>query len=117
MCRNFCDFNLKVGDCYSFDIKIDKTKIVNNDIKYICEVEISNNINTWLISGFNKFLLDETKKDEVFSLQLIPIKRGYLKYPKIVIKTENAAKDETETIPRNTHISEFININETVIVI
>ncbi len=55
--KNFDDGNQR-WDCYSFDIKVAKPEdliIIRRNI--FAEVEISININTWLISGFNRILL------------------------------------------------------------
>ncbi|CAI8498186.1 unnamed protein product [Hanseniaspora opuntiae] len=113
--KKFDDVNLKMGECYSFDIVVNKN--IKSDINksYNCVVELNEQTNTWLLSGFNTFQLDESKDEETFELILIPIKRGYLKYPNIAINAKHLSHMEQ---PQEDHfITDFVNNNENIIVI
>lgn len=113
--KKFDDVNLKMGECYYFDIIISKNIKIKDDKQHFCVVELNEQTNTWLFSGFNTFKLDGSKEEETFELVLIPIKRGYLKYPNISINANDLPNIEN---PQSSHfITDFINNNENVIVI
>lgn len=113
--KKFDDVNLKMGECYSFDLVVNKIIKIDNKKLYNCVVELNEQTNTWLLSGFNSFQLDESKEVETFELVLIPIKRGYLKYPNIAIKAKHLSMVE---MTQDDHfVTDFVNNNENVIVI
>ncbi|XBW35875.1 hypothetical protein QEN19_001447 [Hanseniaspora menglaensis] len=113
----FSETNLKMGECYKFQLIINKKQTgINRGQKDVYECIVLENLdkNDWLIGGFNKFYLDSQKTNEVFEINLIPIKRGYLKYPNIHIT--KCVEKNTESII-STHTTDFINVNENIIII
>ena len=122
--KNFSnETNLKMGNSYKYELLINKKqKRINNDDnnnnkkkeQYECIVLDNSEISDWLVGGFNKFCLDNNAETETFEISLIPIKRGYLKYPKIKIVRCDDIDNDTRN---NTHLTDFININENIIII
>ncbi|KAH3902401.1 uncharacterized protein SCODWIG_01760 [Saccharomycodes ludwigii] len=114
--------SLCLGKSYKYDIHIvNKSEVwslQNNSMdSYIFEFIISNNNNNnainndWLITGCKRFAV--TKRESFVSVELIPVKRGYLRYPRL----------EITTIPNNRHAGiipatvDFLNAFEYIIVV
>lgn len=111
--KTFMETNLKMGDCYKYEFLINKKghgMYHNSKEDYECVVSDEAASEDWLVNGFNNFMLNSEAEEEKFEIGLIPIKRGYLKYPNIQILKHSESSNKDYTV-------DFININENIIVI
>ncbi|OEJ82793.1 Trafficking protein particle complex II-specific subunit [Hanseniaspora osmophila] len=122
---------LIVGEPYSCTLKICKQfqawgglKLENNSSIYQCELDKGAGSEEWLVSGLKKF---EIRNDmTTVNVTLIPIKRGYLRFPDISISPSESlnntnANASTASLNHTAEVSkietEFLNINDNIIVV
>ncbi|CAR22822.1 transport protein particle complex II subunit TRS130 [Lachancea thermotolerans CBS 6340] len=101
-----CEQNLKVGQLLPVDIQIDDLSSCwasesRQEKNYIFELS---NSSEWIINGKRRFCLCPGKSE--YRVHMIPLRRGYLKYPRVEISEDGKKAPEVY----------YSNMHETILI-
>ena len=127
----FSGKTLIIGQPYSCTLKICKQfkawgglKLEDDSSVYECELDKGAGSEEWLINGLKKFSI--TGNVTTLNVTMIPIKRGYLRFPNVSISLAenlNSASANASTVSLNHTVesskieTDFVNINDNIIVV